>query len=401
MEINLKEFRRAVERCGLIVPKKGSLAILNMILIEGGKTFIKVMATNLEEFYLQQIPVRSGEKFKLLIPCDQLWNVIKNMKTGSVTVTLERDNTAQFSAMVLNAGCEFRIVVENNTDDFPVMQETHSGRATALKISNQKLMFELIKKVIFSTTKLNVNRAYSGILFSSKKEYSDMVTTDIHRLSIVRSTCFTAKADFVIPVESAKKLMRLFDDTAIESAVIVKDDNMDEKLQNPVLIKVQSEKALYTSILLKNEFPNYNVVLNTATVERSWFQVDRKLLAEKLKFIVDFHRSMKIVGTVFDFVNGKLFLSARGEGETEVKAEIAITPVNEDPEVIKIQSLNSRYVLEAILSMGSIVRINTDPGKHLKPFYIAESTDEYKFYHLVMPLRMDGVISRKTINKAA
>jgi DNA polymerase III sliding clamp (beta) subunit (PCNA family) len=69
-------------------------------------------------------------------------------------------------------------------------------------------------------------------------------------------------------------------------------------------------------------------------------------------------------------------------------------PVNESAGSVKVTGLNVRYLHEAVTSMDNIA-VNLVEGGVLKPFYLTDRQPDYRFYHLVMPLRVDNIKSRK------
>ncbi|HOB71049.1 MAG TPA: DNA polymerase III subunit beta [bacterium] len=399
MQISTHEFKRAVENCLLITPKKPKLSILGLLKLDAGNNSITLSATNLEEHYSVTVPVRNGEEFSALIQGDQLLKVLKNIKNETVELDGERNETSDIAHIRIVSGMTFRLNAENSVEDFPGIPRDDFRKSAAVEILDQKVLFEIMKKVLFSTTQQNVNKAYSGVLFSQKDDHLEVVTTDIHRLTVVTTTSAQTKADFVIPAESVKNLTRMFRDAAITEVLLATEPQKESGSEKPVdatMIMFMTSHECYVSRLLKNEFPNYNRVIDIGIVEKSWFEIERKPLLEKLKTLIDFHAGMKIVSAVFDFVNETLHISTCGGAESSVQTEIPIRPVNENPDAVKITGLNLKYLQEAVSSMGSVA-VNLIEGAELKPFYLTDRQPGYRLYHLIMPMRIENIRSRKQI----
>jgi len=397
MEISTKEFKRAVENCLLITPKKPKINILGLLKIDAKKKGITLSTTNLEEHYSVSVPAKKGEEFSALIQGDQLLKVLRNIKNETLELTVEQSETADAARIRIEAGMVFRLNGETSVDDFPVFPYDNFKKNRSVNIFNQKILFEIMKKVMFSSTKENVNRSYSGILFAQKDDNLEIVTTDIHRLSVASTKVAGTPADFVIPVESAKNVLKIFGDTALTKVSLAHESPEEKEKGKPaeaVMIMMRSDRECYMSRLIKNEFPDYNRVLDLKIVDESWFEIDKKALAGKLKGIMDFHAGLKIVSAVFDFVNEDLYMTSWGEGEAVAETSLKMKPVNESADSVKVTGLNVRYLHEAVSNMGNVA-VNLVEGGTLKPFYLADRQPDYRFYHLVMPLRVDNIKSRK------
>jgi len=397
MKISTNEFKKAVGNCLLITPKKTKIPVLGFLKIDAKKDSLTLSTTNLAEYYSVSVPVEEGELFSTLVPGDQLMKVLKNIKESLVSVDVQRDETSLITGIKITAGMEFKLNVENCVEDFPGIPRDDFRKSAAVEILDQKVLFEIMKKVLFSTTQQNVNKAYSGVLFSQKDDHLEVVTTDIHRLTVVTTTSAQTKADFVIPAESVKNLTRMFKDAAVTEVLLATEPQVEtdsEKPADATMIMFVTSHECYVSRLLKNEFPNYNRVIDIGIVEKSWFEIERKPLLEKLKTLIDFHAGMKVVSAVFDFVNETLHISTCGGTESSVQTEIPIRPVNENPDAVKITGLNLKYLQEAVSSMGSVA-VNLIEGAELKPFYLTDRQPGYRLYHLIMPMRIENIRSRK------
>jgi len=400
MQVNLKELRRAIENCVLIAPKKASLPLLQLIKIEGKRSSLVLSVTNLDEHYSVSVPVKKGELFTTLVPAEQLAKVLRHLKNETLDLDVERSDKLEVTKIVIKSDMVFKIVVDNNVADFPAFPEFR--KPFPVTVHNQKILFEIIKKISFSTTSSNVNKAYSGILFNPNENGLDVVTTDIHRLSIIKTKVAETSVPFILPVEAAKNMMKAVSNEAITEMLIstgAAEKRDDISTPSALTIRIKSENAVYFSRLLKNEFPNYSRVLDLKIIDRSWFEIEKKIFSDKLKSICDFHSTQKIVSGVLDFVNDVMYVKASGEQGDVIETDIKIRPVNEDLSMIKICSLNLRYLAEAISTMGVTVRINMNVGS---PIQLLDINQEYRFYHLVMPLRMDhSLVSRKKSLTAA
>ncbi len=400
MEIRTKELGRAVENCLLITPKKSTIPVLGLIKVEAAKNTLTLTATNIEESYTVSVPVKNGDTFSMLVPAEQFLKVLKNVKNETLELTVEKDEEGNIVNLLISSGMIFRLNVESDVDEYPLTPFDTFRRSTYVKVFNQKVLFEIMKKVLFSTTKQNVNRAYSGILFAQKKEHLDIVTTDIHRLSIARTGIASTKSDFVLPADMAKNIMKIFGDVSL-TKVILEKETPEEKLPGkpaqPVRIMVMSDNESYIARLLMNEFPNYERVVDSDIVDKECYEIDRKVLAGKLKSVIDFHAGCKIVGGAFDFVDGNLYITAHGNDGAAVETSVEIKPVNINGNAVKIIGLNVRYLHEAVSNMDNAA-VNMIEGGGLKPFYLTDRQPDYRFYHLVMPIRME-LVSRKTVEK--
>jgi|GEM_PF-2592172 len=400
MKINSKELKTAVENCCRIVPKKVAHAILACVRIEGNKRNLKITATNLEEFYSVSVPGKKGEKFDITVDAHQLLKVIKNIKEENLELELERGSDPEDVKLKIASGMTFRLKASLEDGDFPVTPVKVFKKSRKVELYNQKVLFEILRKVGFSTTHHNVNKAYSGILFTGKGSNLEVVTTDIHRLSVVRTKVAKTKKDFVIPVDSAKNVLKIFATTGITGIELASDTSSDASSKGQMdKILIKSDNEIYISRLLKNEFPNYEQVLKPEVVEGSWYEVDKKKIQAKLKSVIDFHTNAKIVAGAFDFVGNSLFINSSGEEDTSVETSVEMKVVNIRSSEVKIIGLNVKYLHEAIANMDNII-MNFESGRSFTPFYLTDRQPDYTFFHLVMPVRMERLKSRNNKKNA-
>jgi len=379
MKINTKEFRRIVQNCSLI--NHGNLSVpvlkyLKYIKMEVKADSITLTSTNLNEWYSRIIKLDHGENFSLLIDTEQLLKVLKHIKSEFLEFSIIKDEKGSIVQLKIEAEMTFKITPDLEINNFPDVP--FSRPKSSIKIFNKEKLFEIMNKICFSATKNNINKSYSGILFSQKEDHLELVTTDIHRLSLVDTKIAKTEKDFVISVDSAKNMMKIFNNQEINF------------MADSISVHVSSKDELYYSRALKDEFPDYNSVLNREQIAESWYEADKKALLQNLKSILNFHKKEKAIYTEFHFADKKLNLTAIGEDSDIIETSINLKTVNEDLSDLRIVALNARYIHEAINHMDNI-RMNKSPGEFRKPFYLADIQPDYEFYHIVMPIKFRGL----------
>lgn len=384
MKINSKRLFEAVRNC-LKIAGTPSEPILTMIRIIGRKGSIKLTVTNLEELYSAVVPVKDGFQFDTMVNAEQMFRVMKNIRDRELDIGyIHNSDLEQYSVLTINAGMKFKLQANDTVEHFPEGLKVFR-KGSHLKINDQKVFLELLKKVSFSTTKAKVNKAYSGILVSKQKGHTELVTTDIHRLTIARTGVVSTPYDFVLPVDSMKNILKVFGTTAITKAVLLKENKGD-----PTELLLATDTESYITRLSKIEFPAYRNVLIPGIVDSSWFELDGSIFKRKLKTVSDFHSQEKVVAGAFSFSENNLHMISQGSDRTETEISMKIKPVNVHGKEPKMIGLNIRYLLDAVKALD-ISAVNFDSDKGLTPFYLTERTDAYRIYHLIMPLRIHEI----------
>jgi DNA polymerase III subunit beta len=372
-----EELLKAIDHCIGSIEKKNTMPILSHVLFSFDNDRCTLISTNLETSVIVKLsltePVSEG---KIAVPAKYIHDICKVGRGENINFKYDK------STNVLDISAEKTkyVVPCSDADDFPSISTL---KKVGGKVNIQRLIASF-KKLQFSMTEQNVNKAYSGVLINKVTEDEgsviEMVTTDIHRISVVTLKNFNMNIDGiengrVIPGRNFSELTKIFAEEEVVS-VSIEDDRMS----------FSSENVTFISRLLKNEFPNYRTVIGgySALSSKESSVINRKELIDGVKRVIALSSDDKIWATKFSFKNSVLSMTANAQFGGNSKDEILVQkPFLSDKDV----GINARYLMD-VLSVLDKNETTMIVEEGLKPLTILEETDNYSYIHMVMPLRI-------------
>ncbi len=366
----------AIERCLGSVEKKSTMPILSHFLFEAGKGQCRIVSTNLDTSVFVTLPVEIEGKMKIAVPAKHLYEMCRGVRGEDVILDYDEEHTL----LTVASGRTTYTLPCGDVTEFPAVPYE---AATGTPIPTKRI-FPFFKKLQFSMTDPSYNKTYSGVLIikvqEEKKEVVEMVTTDIHRISIITLSDITIpikdlSEGIVIPGKSFAEMVKVFSDKE-EASFSVKEGKLI----------VTADGLTFSCRLIKNEFPSYrNVTGSIAQIEQKDFAlVQRKEIIDAVKRVTAISTEEKIWATRFEFHGDMLKLSASSEFGGSSSDEILVEkPFKSDRTI----GLNARYFSDVINVIdGDTVRLIVEEG--LRPLTIIEKQPEYTYTHMVMPLRI-------------
>lgn len=372
-----EELLRALDFCSSSIEKKSTNPILSNILFKFKNDECSLNATNIETTVVVKIKLsEKSDEGKIAVPAKYIHDICKVGRGDSVNFKYDTNSK------ILDITIEKTkyTVPCSEPDDFPSIPET-GNRYSEIEIGR---MIDSFKKLQFSMTEHNVNKAYSGVLITKVNDesgsYIEMVTTDIHRLSVLSINNFDADIDgledgLVIPGRNFAEISKIFA-TDEKIKVAIEEDK----------IFFTSDDVIFISRLLKNEFPNYRAVIGSYSIidSKESALINRKELIDGVKRVIALSSDEKIWATKFNFKGSVLNMSANSSFGGNSVDEILVEKAFNDEKSVGI---NAKYLLD-VLSILDKQDVNMIVEDGLKALTIKENTDNYKYIHLVMPLRI-------------
>lgn len=371
------ELLKALDHCSSSIEKKHAMPILGHVLFKFKGNECTLNATNLETTVMAKIifqePVDEG---KIAVPAKYIHDICKVARGENILFKYDTssnilDITAEKSKYTVPCA---------DANDFPSIPST---KKTSYSFEIGRLI-NSFKKLQFSMTEHNVNKAYSGVLIIKVKDGDkyviEMVTTDIHRISVLTLKNFSLDIEgidkgIVISGKNFTELSKIFSETE-KAEVAIDDDKMF----------ITGNNVIFISRLLKNEFPNYRTVIGGYAVidSKDASLINRKELVDGVKRVIALNSEEKIWATKFDFKGSVLSMTASSNFGGNSNDEILVEkPFNIDKSV----GINARYLLD-VLSVLDKQQVSIIVEEGLKPLTIKEETDNFYYVHMVMPLRM-------------
>ena len=345
-----------------IVAGKGSLPILQNVLIEAEGNELRMTTTDLDMSIRVNCECESSDSGKTTLPVKLLFNAISKVAEGEVSVSVDSGDKAEIVA----GNARFRLAGMPERE-FPKLPQDDEAYAYSMP---QAAFREMIRKVAYAASQDDTRRTLKGVLLSFKDSKLTMVATDGRRLALVENEVEfpkSAERDIVLPSKAVAELQRTLNgDEEVEMLV--------QKSQ--ICFKVAN--TLIYSKLIDDVYPNYRQVIPKDMAEH--IDVDRQSLLDALDrasvMTMDEAHSTRLC-----FESGKLTVSSAASDIGEAKD---VVPVKYAGEKIEIM-FNPAYVMDALKAIDDDeVSIHLNDGH--SPAVIKCSIP---FLYVLMPLRIN------------
>ena len=352
-----------------IIEKKTTLPILSNVLLDVKSSKIKIITTDLDIIYSEEITPKEVKKEGLTTTsASVLYDILRKLQPGAkVELSLVSINKLK----LISGNSKFNLLCMPS-DNFPLSEEDVSEKN--FEVSSQKLL-KLLNKTKISISNDDTRHYLNGIyLHKIKLENQTFlcgVATDSHRLS-----SSSLEIDSNIHIESVilpkKTIFQLI-------SLLEQSTNLIKISINKAKIKFIIDTGKLISKVIDGRFPDYNKVIP---------KDNDKILEMKLN---EFKHSIERVTTVSsDRKEGlKMFISKdcvqlsvnspnSGEGVENIKAQFNSSDLS--------ISFNSRYIMDIIAHIeNELIVVNLkDPGS---PVLIRDFSDKDSF-HVVMPMKI-------------
>ena len=345
-----------------IVAGKGSLPILQNVMIEGRENSIKLTTTDLDISIKSEVECEVTEEGVTTLPVKLLFTSITKAAEGEITVECD----AQERATIKAGSARFRLQGMPGSE-FPSIPE--DGEAYIYTVPPATIR-EMLRKTAYAASQDDTRRTLKGVLMSFKDEKLTMVATDGRRLALVESELEFPKAaekDIVLPSKAVAELQRSLSSEGDVSIMVKKSQ---------ICFTVASVQIY--SKLMDDTYPNYRQVIPKECAEQ--ISIDRQLLLNALDrasvMTMDEAHSTKLI-----FEANCLTVTSAASDIGEAKDEVPIKYAGEKIEIM----FNPTYVMDPLKAIDDDeVTIGLNNGH--SPAVIRRSIP---FLYVLMPLRIN------------
>ena len=344
-----------------IVAGKGSLPILQNVMIEAKGDEIKMMTTDLDISIKSVCKCTVVEEGVTTLPVKLLFTAVTKFAEGEIEVSVDAKERATISAG--NARYKLAGMPES---EFPRLPNDSGAYTYSLP---QQVFREMLRKVAYAASQDDTRRTLKGVLMSFKDSKLTMVATDGRRLALVENEVEfpkDAEKDIVLPSKAVAELQRSMNG----------DENLSLIVQKSQICFTLGSVTIYSK-LMDDAYPNYRQVIPKETAEH--IAVDRQLLLDALDrasvMTMDEAHSTKLI-----FESGKLTVTSAASDIGEAKDVVPIKYAGEKIEIM----FNPNYVMDPLKAIDDDeVTVNLNDGH--SPAVIKCSIP---FLYVLMPLRI-------------
>lgn len=345
-----------------IVAGKGSLPILQNVMIEAGERSIKLTTTDLDISIKAEVECEVSEAGATTLPVKLLFVSMTKAAEGEIEVEVDPQERASIRA----GSARFKLQ-GMPASEFPQLPE--EGDAYSYTVP-QATIKEMLRKTSYAASQDDTRRMLKGVLMSFKDEKLTMVATDGRRLALVEKELEFPKAserDIVLPSKAVAELQRSLGNEG-DATIMVKKSQICFNLSGVIIY----------SKLMDDMYPNYRQVIPASCSEH--IVVDRQLLLDALErasvMSMDDSHSSKLI-----FESNTLTVTSAANDIGEAKDEVPIKYAGE-----KIETMfNPTYVMDPLKAIDDD-EITIDINDGHTPAVIKCSVP---FLYVLMPLRIN------------
>ena len=379
-----EELLKALDYCSSCIEKKHAMMILTSVLFSFKNKECTLNATNLEITVIAKVNLEeSVNEGKIAVPARSIHDICRLSRAETIIFKYDEVN----NVLDITADKSEYKVPCFDSSDFPEISDTYKEYKT-VDISK---FISFYKKVQFSMGDyFSTNKAYSGVLITKVTEENgktsvDMVTTDIHRLSVLKLKNFDLdipefEKGIIIPGKNFVEITNIFADCT--EAQVAIDNDKEEK------IFIKKDNVIFISRLFKNEFPKYSSIISSYEVlnSKEFAVINRKELIEAIKRVVIVLNSEDKNWISKYFFNGNVLKltassSSGGNSSDEIVMEKGFSTE-------RSVAVNAKYFLDVINVIDdSNVNVIVEEAAN-KAMIIKEESDDFFYIHMVMPLRI-------------
>ncbi len=365
--VNQNDLQKSLGYCQGVIEKRSTLPILSNILLDAGKSKLKITATDLDLIFINEIKnVEILEEGRTTTTSSTMYDIIRKFSSGKkINFNLSGENKVKLESekSIFNLNCI-------SAAEFPVTEENFSGNEFSIK---SKQLLKLLNKCKFSISNDETRHYLSGIYFHQSqiddKIFLNAAATDSHRMSISKVQ-LNEKIIFepvILPKKTTFQLVNLLEDYDGE----VKISNIKSK------IKFEMDDSILISKLIDGKFPNYIQVVPKNNKKR--LQVDLKPFLNSVDRVASVSMDKKD-SVKFKLSKDKLDLSVNNSSSGDGNETLN---VNFDHELDI--SFNSRYLID-IASQLDGDKIEIFLNETGSPALIKDPSDFDSIY-VVMPMK--------------
>lgn len=371
----LKEkLEEGVEICSRITTKKASLPILENLLLEAEKNFLKIYATNLESALLWWSLAKVEKEGKVCVSSNFLKSLISSIKEDVVELKSENSNLI-LETKEINA--KLKTI---NPEEFPIFPEKNTLESFLI---NSEILIDSLSKIINIPSPSLGRPEIGGILFSFEKEILKLVATDSFRLTEItlkHNLSLEKSFSFILPQKEAKEFINIFRKEKGEIKIYISPNQV---FFEKYMEETEHPKILFMARLIEGEFPNYQDIIPRK------FNVEIKL--EKEKFLQQIKTASCFAGRQNDIIlkifpsEKKIEIKSSNPDFGEIKTNILAEVKGNELEI----SFNYKFLVDGISSIEEkdfYFLLTSSEG----PAVIRPSRTE-NYLYVVMPIALSSL----------
>ena len=365
--VNQKDLQNALNYCQGVIEKRSTLPILSNVLLEAKDSNLKIIATDLDIIFIQNISnIEISLEGQTTTVCSTLYDIVRkfnNEKKINFNLVNENKINLESDKSSFNLNCL-------KASEFPITDENF--KENEFKI-NSKQLLKILNKCRSSISNDETRHYLSGIFLHTTenegKKFLTAVATDSHRMAISKILLLDVInfEPIILPKKTIFQLCSLLDNYDGD----IKISNLKSK------IKFEFATSILISKLIDGKFPNYYQVIPKDNQKK--LEIDLKPFLTSVDRVASVSSDKKD-GLRMNLINNNLDLSVNNSNSGDGKENLL---VNFDHELDI--SFNPRYLIDVASNMdGDKIEIYLKESG--SPALIKDPSD-YDSIYVVMPMK--------------
>jgi DNA polymerase III subunit beta len=361
---------QGVER---IVSTRSTLPIIGNILLEAGKSKLKISANNLEIGMEVNVKATVESEGAVLVPAKVFSGIVAKLPDTEITIkTLEKGQiriSYKQSNFMING---------LSPDEFPALPKIKEGKNIAI---DAKVLSEMIDQTVFSVSMSEDKYVLSGVLmeFGKAQVSGDatnirMVSTDGYRLSkkgsrLAGSVPF--ETSVIVPAKALTEVSRVIQsDMDGDAEIMLAGEHIAFKYKDVYIV----------SRLIQGQFPDYKQVIPKSS--------ETKVTMDTKMFLSAVERAAVIASSSANILkievkSGKLYVAATAPDVGSVNEVVEAEVKGGEKATV---AFNARLIMDA-LKVISEEKIVLELSGPLSPGVIRPVGGE-DYTYIIMPIRV-------------
>jgi DNA polymerase-3 subunit beta len=376
-------FKKAIINSERIVSKQNTLPILNNILLEADKGYLKISATNLEIGIEIKIGAKVEDSGKITIPARLLSNFSTNLSEGeNIELEILDQN------LKIKNGLTKAVIKGFSADDFPLIPQKSTEFILSIGIIKLR---DIFSKLLISVAHNEARQELMGmnVIFGEKELF--FAATDGFRLSEYvlkieegdvnrdKYVEFREKTNnIIIPINTLIELNRIISNNIDDTVVRVFIE------EGQIFFEIGEIKIV--SRLINGKYPEYKHIMPVSY--KTTIIGDKKILQNALKIAGVFvsNKSNEVVLKI-DAEKKNVLIDTKsaevGENSTQIKFEVQ----GDSQEIV----FNLKYLMEGI-GVVTTNNLALSANSDSSPVAIKEVAGEARgvledFTYIIMPIK--------------
>lgn len=364
---NLKKGLEIVER---ITGKNLTLPVLNNVLLDVEKNFLKLSATDLEIGVNYWILIKNKKEGNITVPAKLFLNLINSLPDKNINI--------EEKEQVLNVNCEnYKVKINGQSvDDFPIIPKIETKEFIEL---NSEPFSKGLSQVVDFTSLNQSKPEISGTYFNLQKNTLKIVATDSFRLAektIYFKEDVNIKEDisFILPQKTTRELINIISESEEKIKMYLSSNQV---LFESPLPEANHPQVQLISRLIEGKYPNYQEIIPK--------KYETQVVIRREEFINQIKTTSLFSGKTNEIKvrikKNKIETFAQAAEIGENKSEISAKTEGKDTEI----SFNSKFLLDGLLNIKSdevLFGINGAEGPA-----VLRPVGDISYLYVVMPIK--------------